>query len=240
MIISTKGIVISKIKFKENDLIVKCYTASNGIMSFLVKGVLSSKKSKLKSAYFQPLTMLKLEIDFKENRELHYIKGVRVNHNYNSLHTVIYKSTVVLFLSEILAMVLKEEEPNQDLFIFIETALLMFDSIESNFFFHYQFLMGLTRYIGFPPDLSNSEYPFFNLESGCYENISSGGYCISGEKLKLFKSTLGMEFDKVKDKLLISSQKQQLLEIILLYFKLHFQGFKSPKSLEILNQVFNS
>jgi DNA repair protein RecO (recombination protein O) len=37
MIISTKGIVISKIKFKENDLIVKCYTASNGIMSFLVK-----------------------------------------------------------------------------------------------------------------------------------------------------------------------------------------------------------
>ena len=48
MIISTKGIVISKIKFKENDLIVKCYTESNGILSFLVKGVLSSKKSKLK------------------------------------------------------------------------------------------------------------------------------------------------------------------------------------------------
>ena len=47
MIISTKGIVISKFKFKENDLIVKCYTASNGILSFLVKGVFSSKKSKL-------------------------------------------------------------------------------------------------------------------------------------------------------------------------------------------------
>ena len=114
MIISTKGIVISKIKFKENDLIVKCYTASNGIMSFLVKGVLSSKKSKLKSAYFQPLTMLKLEIDFKENRGLHYIKGARISNNYSSLHTVIFKSSVALFLSEILAMVLKEEEANND------------------------------------------------------------------------------------------------------------------------------
>ena len=93
MIISTKGIVISKIKFKENDLIVKCYTESNGILSFLVKGVLSSKKSKLKPAYFQPLTMLKLEIDFKENRGLHYIKGARISNNYSSLHTVIFKSS---------------------------------------------------------------------------------------------------------------------------------------------------
>ena len=57
-------------------------------------------------------------------------------------------------------MVLKEEEANNDLFIFLETALLMFDSIDSNPSFHYQFLMGLTRYIGFSPDLSNSEFPF--------------------------------------------------------------------------------
>ena len=135
MIISTKGIVISKIKFKDNDLIVKCYTSSCGILSFLVKGALNSKKGKFKPAYFQPLTMLKMEIDFKENRGLHYIKGVRISKNYRSLHTLISKSTVALFLSEVLAMVLKEEEANHDLFIFIETALLMFDSVDSNPYF---------------------------------------------------------------------------------------------------------
>ena len=100
MIISTKGIVISKIKFKDNDLIVKCYTSSRGILSFLVKGALNSKKGKFKPAYFQPLTMLQMEIDFKENRGLHYIKGVRISNNYVSLHTVIFKSTVAIFLSE--------------------------------------------------------------------------------------------------------------------------------------------
>ena len=239
MIISTKGIVISKIKFKDNDLIVKCYTSSCGILSFLVKGALNSKKGKFKPAYFQPLTMLKMEIDFKKNRDLHYIKGVRISNNYGSLHTVIFKSTVAIFLSEVLAMVLKEEEANNDLFTFIETALLMFDSIDSNPFFHYQFLMRLTRYIGFSPDLSNPNYPFFNLQSGCYESFSSGNYCISGDKLKLFMTTLGMEFDKSKGELLNSSQKQQLLEMILLYYKLHLQGFKLPKSIVILNQVFN-
>jgi DNA repair protein RecO (recombination protein O) len=115
----------------------------------------------------------------------------------------------------------------------------MFDSIDSNPSFHYQFLMGLTRYIGFSPDLSNSEFHFFNLESGCYESAHSSRYSISGNKLKLFKTTLGMEFDKSKGELLNGSQKQELLEMILLYFKLHLQGFKSPKSLDVLNQVFN-
>ena len=99
--------------------------------------------------------------------------------------------------------------------------------------------MALTRYIGFSPDSSNSEYPFFNLQSGLYEISDSGRYCIYGNKLRLFKTTLGMEFDKEKRELLTSSQKQELLEMILLYFKLHLEGFKSPKSLSILNQVFN-
>ena len=55
MIISTKAIVLSKLKYKDNDLIVKCYTESKGVVSFMVKNAFSSKKSKLKPAYFQPL-----------------------------------------------------------------------------------------------------------------------------------------------------------------------------------------
>jgi DNA repair protein RecO (recombination protein O) len=65
MIVSTKAIVLSKLKYKDHDLIVKCYTASNGVMSFLVKGTFSSKKGKLKPAYFQPLSMLQIEVDIK-------------------------------------------------------------------------------------------------------------------------------------------------------------------------------
>ena len=48
-----------------------------------------------------------------------------------------------------------------------------------------------------------------------------------------------MEFDNNKSEPMNSAQKQELLNMILLYFKLHLQGFKSPKSLVILNQVFN-
>ena len=55
MIVSTKAIVLSKLKFKDHDLIVKCYTASYGVMSFLVKGAFSSKKGKFKPQQFRHL-----------------------------------------------------------------------------------------------------------------------------------------------------------------------------------------
>ena len=239
MIISTKAIILSKLKYKDHDLIVRAYTASNGVVSFLVKGAFSSKKTKIKPAYFQSLSLLNLEIDYKNSRDLHYIKNVRLQQVYSTLHTDILKSTCVIFLAEILTMVLKEEAPNEDLFNYIEAALLWFDTIDFNSIFHHQFLIGLTKYVGFYPELSNPTLPFFNLEAGLYQAKSSGRYCISGSKLTLFNSILGMEFDNYKSEPMNSAQKQELLNMILLYFKLHLQGFQSPKSLVILNQVFN-
>ena len=104
MIISTKAVILSKLKYKDHDLIVRAYTASNGVVSFLVKGAFSSKKTKIKPAYFQPLSLLQLEIDYKNNRDLHYIKNVRLQQVYSTLHTDILKSTVVIFLAEILTL----------------------------------------------------------------------------------------------------------------------------------------
>ena len=239
MIISTKAIILSKLKYKDHDLIVRAYTASNGVVSFLVKGTFSSKKTKIKPAYFQSLSLLNLEIDYKNSRDLHYIKNVRLQQVYSTLHTDILKSTCVIFLAEILTMVLKEEAPNEDLFNYIEAALLWFDTIDCNSIFHLQFLIGLTKYVGFYPELSNPTLPFFNLEAGLYQAKNTGRYCISGSKLILFNSILGMEFDSYTSESMNSAQKQELLNMILLYFKLHLQGFKSPKSLVILNQVFN-
>ena len=108
MVVSTKALVLSKIKYKDNDLIVKCYTASSGVKSYVIKNALKSKKGKLKPAYFQLLTLLEIEADHKDNRNLHYFKEVRLYKPYETLHTSIFKSTVIMFLAEILSMVLNE------------------------------------------------------------------------------------------------------------------------------------
>ena len=65
MQISTKAIVVSKLRYKDHDLIVKCYTEQYGIKTYLLKGILKNRKSKFKVAYFQPLTIIEIEANTK-------------------------------------------------------------------------------------------------------------------------------------------------------------------------------
>ena len=238
MVVSTKAIVISKIKYNDSDLIVKCYTASLGIRSYMVRNVLKSKKGKIRPAYFQLLSLLQIEADHKDSRSLNYLKEVRLYKPYDSLHTNIFKSTVLLFLSEILSMILNEEEANLPLFEYIETTLLWFDTIENTSIFHHQFLMGLTKFLGFNPDIQNSELPFFNLQEGKFQ-AHLQKYCVTNKNLDLLKPFLGTKFDTNLSTELSSAQKQELLNMILLYFKLHLQSFRTPKSLTVLSQVYS-
>ena len=74
MIIATEAIVISAIKYGDTSLIAKCLTASSGIKTYMLKGVLASRKGKLKAAYFNRLTQLDIVADHKNKSNLHYIR----------------------------------------------------------------------------------------------------------------------------------------------------------------------
>lgn len=237
MLLSSEAIVLSKIRYKDKDVIVKCYTKQLGVLSYLVKNAFS-KKTKISIAYFQELSLLNIETNFSDKRSLQYIKEISVSTSFETLHTNILKSTVVMFLSEILNQILKEEEPNANLFTFIKTALLIFDKEESFANFHIIFLLEITKYLGFYPDISNSDYNYFNLEEGKFQN-NTAKHTIEGENLTLLKQALGIKFDAFSTIKWSKSQRQELLNMILVYFQLHLGDFKKPKSLAVLNQVFS-
>lgn len=239
MQVSTKAVVISKLRYNDSDLIVKCYTALFGIKSYLLKNALKSRKGKFKPAYFQPLTILHLEAEHKQNRSLHFLRDIKIQNNFQSIHTSIIKSTIAMFISEVLTIVLKEEEENLPLFDFIETALIWFNENKTDGNFHYMFLVEITKYLGFYPDISQSHLEYFNLEDGKFYDHEFGKYFIKGGHLISFKLLLGMKFDTEKSALFKPKQKLEFLNMIMLYFKIHLDGFYQPKSITILNQVFH-
>ena len=239
MLITTNAIVLSKLKYKDNDLIVKCYTEQLGVISLILRGVLKSKKGSSKAAYFQLLSQLQLVIDYKNNRTLHTVKETKLNHLYSSLHTHVLKSAIVMFLSEVLSDTLKEEEQNETLFSYIETSLQWFDTHSEYSNFHLLFLLKITKYFGFYPDEKNIDYPFFNLKDGKFENKKLDRYSLSGENLVLLKELLGTTFDALSTVKINAKQRQSFLSMILLYYELHLGSFRTPKSLKIFNQVFS-
>lgn len=238
MLLSTNAIVLSKLKYRDNDLIIKCYTQKEGIVSYLLKGVLKSKKGS-KVAYYQLLTQLQLVTDFKPSRSIQYIKEVKVNHLYSSLHTNVLKSAIVMFLAEVLSSSLKEEEQNDTLFNYLEATLLWLDTHDYYANFHLLFLLNLTKHLGFYPDVSKIEAPFFNLEAGKFQDERKSKYSISSENLTLLKQLLGTTFDALETVKVNAKQRQSFLSLILVYFELHLGTFKKPKSLQIFNDVFN-
>lgn len=234
----TKALVLSQLKYKDNDLIVKCYTLEHGVLSFIVRGILKSKKKKLKPAYFLPLSQLEIDFNYTPKKSLFYFKEVKPYFIYNGLQLLIVKSTVSMFLSEILSIVLNEEEKNEALFSYLETTLQWFDMETDCANFHLLFLLKLTKYLGFYPDTQNIAYNNFNLADGCFELKNSSKNNVADKNLTLLKSMLGTTFDDLNTLKISTVQRQSLLNVILKYFELHLDGFRQPKSLQILNQVF--
>jgi len=238
MLISSSAIVLSKVRYRDNDLIIKCFTRDLGVVSYMVKNISVSKKSKNKFAFFQLLNIIDLETNFNPNRSIQYIKDLKIKYSFKSLHTNIYKSSVVMFLSEILSTIIHNEIEDVELFDFIENSLIWYDQFEDSSAFYLIFLMKITNYLGFYPDCTNMHYNYFNLEEGLFENSKNSKYVISGDSLVSFKSILGIKFDDSKLPFIDKHEKKDILKYILIYYKLHVDGFKDPKSLKVLNQIF--
>ena len=239
MLIKTNAIVLSKLKYRDNDLIVKCYTSERGVVSYLLRSVLKSSKKGAKTAYFQPLTQLQIEENYRANQSLQFISDVKLNVVYHSLHSNILKSAIVMFLSEVMSSVLKEEERNDNLYDYLESSLIWLDHEKDFVNFHLLFLLNLTKYLGFYPDLSTMEHPYFNLNTGAFEEKLVNFYSISEENLTVLKQLMGINFDALHSVKLNSKQRQSFLTMLLFYFELHLGDFKKPKSLTVFNQVFN-
>lgn len=226
MLVHTSGIILGKLKYQDHSLIVNCYTKECGLQSYILHHILKKKKGKINPAYFLPLSQLELRATHKNNQTLHKINDVRLLHSYTSLQTNIYKSTVTLFLAEVLQSVLKEEEANSSLYHFLESSLLWYDLHEFNANFHILFLLKLSQHLGLYPNPKNLDQYFFIHEP-------------NNHKINIFKELLGINFDTLSNVKMTASIRQEILHEILHYFSVHLGSFKQPKSLAILHDVFN-
>ncbi len=239
MIIKSPAIVIHSLRYGEADLIVTLFSKTSGLRTYLQKGVLKSKKGKIRASLFQPLLLLEIEAYHKNKGTLERLKEARVLTHFTSLHTDVVKSALVFFISDILKNSIHEEETNTDLFEYLETAILWLDSHDAISNFHITFLIKLTQYLGFFPDTSQIESEYFNMQDGVFQTMSTNIYCAQGEHILRFKEFLGTTFEDSMNIRLSKNLRSDILAMLLVYFELHLHGFKKPKSLSVLNEIFN-
>lgn len=226
MQIKTRGIVLNFIKYKESSIIAKIYTEKLGAVSCIVNNVRSAKSKSNKIAFYQALTLLDLVIYHKPNQSLHRVSEAKIAHPYHSLPFDIGKSSIAIFLTEVLGKVLKEEEENEELYAFMLDSFLFFDETSERYAnFHLQFLIQLTEFLGFGIHSVRS----FSEELGL---------TIAHEQALVFFSKLlhaeyGHHIPANGD------IRHEVLTWLIRFYQIHFENFGIIKSLEILKEVLS-
>jgi DNA repair protein RecO (recombination protein O) len=233
MLIKTRAIVLHYVKYGESSLIVTLYTERHGRMTCMVSGI-RSKKPHLSLTFFQPLTLLETEIYYKSNREVHRLKELSCPFHYTSIPFSITKSTISLFLGEILWLTLREEEANEGLFNFLFHAFQLLDSKDEGVAnFHLLFLIHYSRYLGiFPAGLESTtdNYGFTNQKR--FRNLP-------GETGRIFMEMLKTSLSQAENISLSKASRIILLDALVKYYEEHLDGMGKIKSVAVLKEIFS-
>ncbi|MBU8892996.1 MAG: DNA repair protein RecO [Bacteroidales bacterium] len=242
MIHKTRGIVLHYIKYSETSVIVTIYTESYGRQSYIINGV-RSKKAKIKANILQPLFLLDMEVYHKPKNDIQRVKEIQNAYIFFSLPFDLRKSTLAIFIAEILYRTIQEQEPNKELFEYLYNSVQMLDLKEEGLsVFHIYFLLHLSKYLGFFPNNNYSEQNcYFDLKAGTFKQIKPvHTFCLAKDLSLLFSCLLDFSENQHESLTINYSNRIELLEKILEYYSLHSEGVSDIKSLSVLREVFHS
>ncbi len=240
MLLNTRGIVISSVKYSDTSLILRIFTEEEGLMSYIVKGV-RSKKGKMKSALFRPLQLLDMSVYVRENKQLNHIKEVSVLHNYSGIYDDPVKRSVIIFLDEVLSRSIKDRLPDKDLFNWLWQSLVWYDLSEKDIVnFHLFFLTRLTKFLGFFPKLTTGgKFRYFDMVEGVFvNNEPSHPHFTTGKTSEMFRKLVESSINNSEFKINVD-ERSDVLDVLMQYYRLQIEHFGEIKSLEILRLLFS-
>lgn len=225
----TKGIVFNYIKFRESSIIARIYTDQFGLKNYIINSVRTSKP-RYPISYFQPLSQLEMVVYNKRDSDINRVAELKSVNTYQSIPYQIVKSSVVLFITEILFKTLKEEEVNQRMYEFFEQSFQYYDLSEDDYInFHLQFLFRYAKYLGFEP------VKIANM----INEIESGGFAVSLPKEDQSLVDLFIESNYEKPVNISNELRRKLLNILILFYQVHFDNLGEIKSHKVLMEVFS-
>lgn len=235
----TSGIILHTTKYSETSLIVKIITPDFGVQSYIVNGV-RGKKSKFKAPVFQPLTLVDMVVSNTDKAKLQRISEINIHYPYNDIPYNIIKSSIALFLNEVLYKAIKEQHSDENLFEFLKNSLQLLDLNHHNCSnFHVFFMVQLSRYLGFFPEgQCTATTPVFDLLEGRFVgSLPNHPNYLNPIQSKLLNQLINGEYSTIHQLEMDKHQRRQLLQSLIKFYQLHITSFGEIKSLEVLEQV---
>ncbi len=203
----------------------------------MLKGVRKSKKGKFKVAMFQPMSLLDIEFNYRENKNFQYLTEAKSSFALHQTQSSFIKTSIALFLAEVLANSLKEGSKDQVLFQYIESVIIQLENATSFANLPVIFCVELTRYLGFYPEDDGLNKPYFNLQEGCFESELIHANCRSGKEVEKLKEI--MTATHTETVAMNQQTRRDLISLLQRYFEIHLPNYQYPKSISIIQEVMD-
>lgn len=239
MIASSSGIVLSTLRYSDSSVIARVYTRAKGLRSFMVRTG-KGKTAISKLGLLQPLSLVSVSFRDDQRKTMHTARTIE---RESALRTIPFnplKTCIALFVAEVIFRSIGEEEQNEQLFKFLHSSVLLLDDNENPANFHLKFMMEFTRFLGFYPHHAAVSAPFFDLSEGEFRPTQPPHpYFFEGALVTAFSELLatGMTtFDAVR---MTNTQRRELLQKLIDYYRLHLEGMKEIRSHKVLEEVLS-
>ena len=236
----TEAIVVHSFKYGESRLIVDMFTREVGRLSFIVP-LPKTPKSRMKKQYFQPMTLLEIECDVRQRVQLQKLKDVRLLSAYASVPFSPEKLALSLFTAEFLYHALRSEQCNEPLFAYVCDAMRWLDAVETGFAnFHLTFLMRLSRFLGFYPNLDDYvDGCVFDLRAATFSlQVPTHRDFLQPDDAQRIHTLMRMDFPTMRLYRLSRHDRNRIVDVLLYYYRLHIPQFPELKSLSVLQELW--
>ena len=240
MLTKTEAIVLHAFKYGETRMIVDMYTREHGRLSFAVP-LPKSSKGRMKKQFFQPLTLLSIEVDVRPRLQLQKLASAAILTPLPSLQTEPVKLSVTLFLAEFLYHALKGEQQNAPLFDYVVNSLQWLDSADGQTAnFHLVFVMRLARFLGFYPNLDDySPGDFFDLRASTFcRQQPLHRDVLQPQEAEKVQLMMRMDYATMHLFQMSRHDRGRLIEIALAYYRIHLPAFPELRSLGVLQEMW--
>ena len=232
--------MLRTVKYGEQKIIVDMFTRQCGRLSFAVQ-LPRSPHAKLKKQYFQPLTLLYIEADVRPQQQLQRISEVSLSSPLPSLLSNPSKLAIGLFICEFLYYALRDEQQNEPLFDYVQTSIVWLDGRDHDFAnFHLVFLMHLSRFLGFYPNLDDyQEGDIFDMRLAEFSRLTPVHRdFLRPEEAARIRLLMRMDFFSMHIFRLSHTDRNRIMELLIQYYRLHIPQFPELRSLPVLQELF--
>ena len=172
--------------------------------------------------------------------QMHRFREVRSGIVLQSLPFDVRKSTIALFMAEVLYRLVKECEPNQRLFDFVWGSVAALDALDEGVAnFHLWFLTNLSRFLGFSPGNAYLPGAWFDIREGSFTPLRPPhGEVLSADDARTLHDLLECDVRYIAEIGLNRRQRVAYLDALLVYYGYHLDAIHAVQSVRILQEVF--